>query len=91
MYKPRMTEEEYLATKQEINELKKQIDTLREKKNSLQSRVSWYERKNNQPKESYKKGFAYQYFGKRAKDLNTEEKKEYQRLLVAACRKSREV
>lgn len=87
MYRPRMTKEEYLQTKKDIEQLKEEIAKLREKKNCMQKRVAWYERKNRQPKETYKKGLAYQHFGKRAKDLTDEERKEYQRMLTAKCRK----
>ena len=86
MRKERMSENEYNAIKSEIENIKKQLEELRFKKQKLQERVSWYERTKEKLNKTYEKGFCYNYFGKRAKNLNKEEYREYQRLLTKKSR-----
>ena len=73
------SDEEYQQIEQEIQEITKQIAELRQKKNLLLRRIYYYKHRKDNVR-VYKKGLAVQLFGKRQKDLNDEERKEYQRV-----------
>lgn len=73
------SDEEYQQIKQEIQAITKQIAELRQKKNLLLRRIYYYKHRKDNVR-AYKKGLAAQLFGKRQKDLNDEERKEYQRV-----------
>lgn len=73
------SDEEYHQIEQEIKVITDQIAELRRKKNLLLRRFYYYKHRNDNVRD-YKKGLAVQLFGKRQKDLNDEERKEYQRV-----------
>ncbi len=73
------SDEEYQQIEQEIQAITKQIAELRQKKNLLLRRIYYYKHRKDNVR-VYKKGLAVQLFGKRQKDLNDEERKEYQRV-----------
>ena len=69
----------------DIEDIKEKISLLRTEKNKLINQVRWYENKRT----SYIKSHAFQMFGKRYKDLNKNEKREYNRERTRASRKMR--
>lgn len=73
------SDEEYQQIEQEIQAITKQISELRQKKNLLLRRIYYYKHRKDNVR-VYKKGLAVKLFGKRQKDLNDEERKEYQRV-----------
>jgi hypothetical protein len=86
MRQQRITEEQYQTIIKDIEELTQQIKALQEKRKKLKNKIRWYDYTKNKPQNQYINGFSQQYFGKRAKDLSPEEKKEYQRLLTQKSR-----
>lgn len=78
--------------KQRVASIRVQIKEVRNKKNKIQSRITWYERADQQPL-SYEERFgitqAEKMFGKQLKDLNPEELKEYRRLSTQKSRAKR--
>ena len=85
MKKERMSESEYLKIKADIEDIKEKILLLRTEKNKLINQVRWYENKRT----GYIKSHAFQMFGKRYKDLNENEKREYNRERTRASREMR--
>lgn len=58
----------------------------------LKKKVRWYEYANKHYEyKDYSTSPAVQLFGKRAKDLTPEEKKEYQRIMTQKCRQNRRI
>ena len=90
MRQKRITEEQYQIIIKDIEELTQQIKALQEKRKRLKNRIRWYDYTKNKPQEQYISGFSQQHFGKRAKDLTPEEKKEYNRLLTQKSRQKKE-
>lgn len=77
----RMTQEEYLQTKADIERLKKEIKQLQTVKKKLADKVRWYDySKDKLSSNDYENGFAVKHFGKRYKQLTPDELKEYRRL-----------
>lgn len=76
----RMTHEEYLQAKAEIERLKNEIKQLQERKKRLTDKVRWYDYSKDKLSTRYTSGFAVQHFGKRFKELTPAELKEYRRL-----------
>lgn len=96
MRKERMTEEEYLLAKYEIQiakceiqKLKTEIDRIRNEKNKLVDKVRWYEYSAGKLSKNYEAGFSYKHFGKRYRDLTDEERKEYRRMQTNKSRNRR--
>lgn len=83
----RMTKEEYLQTKAEIDDIKQKIALLRERKKKLTNKVRWYEYTEKDVRKDYTDSIAFQMFGKRLKDLTEREKREY---IKECTRRSRE-
>jgi hypothetical protein len=83
----RMTKEEYLQTKAEIDDIKQKIALLRERKKKLTNKVRWYEYTEKDVRKDYTDSIAFQMFGKRLKDLTEREKREYTK---ECTRRSRE-
>ena len=86
MRKERMSETEYLKTKADIENIKEKISLLRTEKNKLINQVRWYEYSKQHKRTSYIKSHAFQMFGKRYKDLDKNEKREYNRDRTRASR-----
>ena len=86
MRKERMSETEYLKTKKDIENIKEEILLLRTEKNKLINRVRWYEYSKQNERTDYTKSHAFQMFGKRYKDLDKNEKREYNRDRTRASR-----
>lgn len=91
MRQQRITEEQHQTIIKDIEELTQQIKALQEKRKKLKSKIRWYDYTKNKPPNQYINGFAQQHFGKRAKDLTPEEKREYHRLLTQKSRQKKEV
>lgn len=84
-------------------ELEKKIKTLKEeyakkkkeilgKKAVLVKKIRWQEFSNSHyEKKDWSNSFCVQHFGKRAKDLTPEERKEYQRLQTKMSREKRKI
>lgn len=89
MKKERMSESEYLKIKVDIEDIKEKILLLRTEKNKLINQVRRYEYSKQNKGTSYLKSLAFQMFGKRYKDLNKNEKKEYNRERTRASREMR--
>ena len=89
MRKQRITEEQYQTIIKDIEELTQQIKALQEKRKKLKNKIRWYDYTKDKPQNQYVGGFSQQHFGKRAKDLTPEEKKEYNRLLTQKSRQKR--
>ena len=83
----RMTKAEYLQTKTEIDNIKKQIASLREQKKKLTNKVRWYEYTEHNVRKDYTDSIAFQMFGKRLKDLTETEKREYTKECTKRSRK----
>lgn len=79
MRKKRMTETEYLEAKEKLEDLNAKIKELKNQRAPVFNQVRWYEYTEGKQSTKYKTGYAYQRFEKRAKDLNEEERKIYQR------------
>ena len=89
MKKERMSESEYLKIKADIEDIKEKILLLRTEKNKLINQVRWYKYSKQNKRTSYIKSHAFQMFGKRYKDLNKNEKREYNRERTRASREMR--
>lgn len=87
MRKERLSETEHLKTKADIENIKEKISLLRTEKNKLINQVRWYEYSKQHKRTGYIKSLAFQMFGKRYKDLNKIEKREYNRERTRASRK----
>lgn len=86
MRKKRMTKAEYLEAKKELEEFNAKIEELKKQRAPIFNQIRWYEYTEGKQSTKYKTGYAYQRFGKRAKDLNEEERKIYQRELQRESR-----
>lgn len=86
MRKKRMTEAEYLEAKKELEELNAKIEELKKQRAPFYNKIRWYEYTESKQSTKHKTGYAYQRFGKRAKDLNEEERKIYNRELAQISR-----
>lgn len=85
-------EEENEKHKQRVADIRTKIKETRAKKNKVQSRITWYERPDQQPmsdKERYGNTEIFKMYGKTGKDLTSEERKEYKRLLTQKSRAKR--
>ena len=74
----------------DINNIKKQIEDLRIKKNKLIKKLRWqkYYDKNYQ-REDFTQTKAYKIFGKRKKDLTKDELKEFNKIVTRQSREKR--
>ena len=89
MRQQRITEEQYQTIIKDIEELTQQIKALQEKRKKLKNKIRWYDYTKDKPQNQYAGGFSQQHFGKRAKDLTPEEKREYHKLLAQKSRQKR--
>lgn len=80
MKNKRMTPDEYLQAKSEIERLKKEIKQLQTQKKRLADKVRWYDYTKDKLSTKHTNGFAFQHFGKRFKELTPDELREYRRL-----------
>lgn len=82
-----MSEEEYNEAKKELERIDEEIEKLKKKRNPIFNKVRWYEYTEGKLSTKHQTGYAYQRFGKRAKDLNEEERKIYNREMAAESRR----
>lgn len=89
MRKKRMTEAEYFEAKKQLEEFNAKIEELKKQRAPFYNKVRWHEYTEGKLSTKYQTGYAYQRFGKRAKELNEEERKIYQRELQRERRRKK--